>query len=76
MRGIGTSLEYIVRQNRINAVSRTIVQGGAEGEALAKEAAMMGGEVSQATMELDGEMRVKFILGLHPLDQSGRYVIP
>lgn len=65
----------MVRQNRIRAVSRTVVQGGQEGQELA-EAARKALQVKDGMAELDGVMKPKFVLGLHPVDQSGQYVIP
>lgn len=77
MRGITSSLDFIVRQNRIRAKSKApVIQGGAEGEALAQAAAKQSTVVYQGMAELDGVMKPKFILGLHPIDQSGRFVIP
>lgn len=75
-RGVTTSLDYIVRRNRIRAASNaTVIHGGQAGRELA-EAAKSALTVKSAMAELDGEMRVKFVLGLHPVDQSGRYAIP
>lgn len=76
MSKITTRLDYIVAENRSRAVNRTVVKGGAEGESLAKAAAAMTGNVYQGMTELNGVMKPKFVLGLHPVDQSGRYVIP
>lgn len=77
MRGVTTSLDFIVRQSRMRAKSRSPnIQGGAAGLALAQEAATRAVDVMQGMTELEGVRKPKFILGMHGIDQSGEYVIP
>ena len=76
MRGVTTGIDYIAGQSRIRAASKTpVVKGGEKGQELAK-AARQPAEVKSLTMTHNGVLKTKFVLGLHPIDQSGQYVIP
>lgn len=72
---VTTGIDAVVRANRLRAVSKTIIQGGEVGKRLAQEA-NASGSLSIATVEVSGEVKQKFIPGLHPVDQSGLYIIP
>ncbi len=76
MRGIGTGINSVISQNRMRAVSRVVVQGGRAGEELARSANKMAVTTRSGSKALSGVIKPKFILGLHPIDTSGRYVIP
>lgn len=66
MRGVSSSIDSIVRRNRQNARSQTVVKGGEAGKELAK-AARLPQTVSQGMVMFDGEQKQVFILGLHPM---------
>lgn len=72
---VTTNIDAVVRANRMRAVSRTIIQGGEAGRKLAQQA-NASGSLSIATVEVDGVEKQKFVPGLHPVDQSGLYIIP
>jgi len=66
MRNVNTSLDAIIRGNRARAHSKTVVRGGEAGKMLAKQA-KFSEDVSEGRVEVGGEEKTVFILGLHPM---------
>lgn len=66
MRGVNSSIDSIVRRNRQNAHSQTIIKGGEAGKTLAKQASLPQ-SVMPGLVEFGGEQKKVFILGLHPM---------